>query len=108
MHVIHSVNDVVTESDREHGDKVGPVAQEKFRFEGVNSREKLRQNRCDTLLSFKRGGSNWTSEDDIACHMDLGPFDVAIAHGFKVSVQMFSGDLTPAFEVQQPFSIYAA
>jgi hypothetical protein len=23
--------------------------------------------------------------------MDLGPFDVAIAHGYKVSIEMFNG-----------------
>ncbi|MGX5877879.1 hypothetical protein MJS38_18535, partial [Burkholderia gladioli] len=92
MHVIHSVKDVITESDRKHGDKVGPVAQEKLRFEGVNSREQLSENRCDVLLPFERGGSDWTSEYDIVCHMDPGPFDVAIAHGLEVGVEMFSGN----------------
>lgn len=88
MHVIHAVDHVVTESDREDGDKVSPVAQKELRFEGVHSAQELGEHVGDPLLPFKGDGSDRAAEGDVVRHVGLGSFDVAPAHGFEVRVEV--------------------
>ncbi|MFP3614427.1 hypothetical protein SB778_30475 [Paraburkholderia sp. SIMBA_050] len=73
MHVIHAVNGMVTEPDREDSDKVSPVAQKKFRLDGVNSSKELGKDFDDSLFSPEGNRNDRAAEYDAIRHMDLVP-----------------------------------
>ncbi len=92
MHVIHAVENVFIEFDREYGHKLTPLTQQKFWLESVHRVEKLSKDSYDILFALERGGDNWATEYDISRHMVLRRFDIAIFHGLEVSVEMLSGE----------------
>src|SRR6516165_7244725 len=92
MHVVHAIDYVIIEPDREDGDNVALIAQEEFRFEGISRAEQRIEHPGHLFLSFEGCWNDRAADDNIISHMGLRSFNIAPAHGFEVRVEVFGTD----------------
>jgi hypothetical protein len=92
MHVVHAIDDMVIEPDRKDGDEVASIAQEEFRFEGIDRAEQSIEHPSHLFLSLEGCWNDRAADDNIISHMGLRPFNIAPAHCFEVRVEVFGTD----------------
>src|SRR6516225_12469826 len=87
MHVVHAIDDMIIEPDREDGDEVASIAQEELRFEGIDRAEQRLKHPGHLFLSFEGCWNDRAVDDNIIRHMGHCSFSIAPAHGFEVRVE---------------------
>src|SRR6516225_6647875 len=92
MHVVHAIDYMVIEPDREDGDEVASIAQEEFRFEGIDRVEQRIEHPGHLFLSLEGCRNDRAVDDDIISHVGLRSFNVPSAHGLEVSFEVFGTD----------------
>src|SRR6516225_7355848 len=97
MHVVHAIDDMVIELDRKDGDEVASIAQEEFRFEGIDRAEQRIEHPNHSFLSLEGCWNDRAADDNIISHMGLRSFNIAPAHSFEVRVQVFGTDHESCF-----------
>jgi hypothetical protein len=91
MHVVHAINYMVIEPDREDGYEVASIAQEEFRFEGIDPAQ-LRLEHPGHLFLSLEGCWIGLRITTIISQMGLRSMDTAPAHGFGVRAEVFGTD----------------